>query len=121
MAERTGRYPTGLRNDGWERVRPLLPPASKRGCKPKVDMREMLNAVRYMVLGGGGWRMLPAKLGPLQKGDDIQELGVPSKGAALDDGTNHVPERPSVSGNHLTVAGLLRGGAGGCSTTLSIR
>ncbi len=57
----------------------------------------------------------------LKKGDDdIQQLGVPLKGAALDDETNHFSGRLPVSGNYLLVVGLLRGGAGDYSTTLSI-
>ena len=60
------RHPTDLTDDERERVRPLLPPVSKRGHKSKVDMREMLNAVRYMIRSGGGWRTLPTNFGLLQ-------------------------------------------------------
>ena len=56
IAKKTKRYPTDLTDDEWERVRPLLPPVAKRGRRPKVDRREMLNAVRYMARSGGGWR-----------------------------------------------------------------
>ena len=66
IARKTKRYPTDLTDVEWERVRPLLPPVSERGRKPKVDMREMLNAVRYMARSGGGWRMLPTNFGPWQ-------------------------------------------------------
>ena len=66
IAKKTKRYPTDLTDDEWERVRPLLPPVAKRGRRPKVDMREMLNAVRYMARSGGGWRMLPTNFGPWQ-------------------------------------------------------
>jgi len=31
-----------------------------------VDMREVLNAIRYMTRTGGGWRMLPKDFPPWQ-------------------------------------------------------
>jgi putative transposase len=31
--------------------------AAERGRKVSVDLREMLNAIRYMARSGGGWRM----------------------------------------------------------------
>ena len=57
----------------------------------------------------------------LKKGDDdIRQLGVPLRGAALDDEISHFSGRLPVSGSYLLVVGLLRGGAGDYSTTLSI-
>lgn len=40
------RYPTELTDAPWEHVRPLLPEPAWRGCKPGVDVREILNAIR---------------------------------------------------------------------------
>ncbi len=58
----------------------------------------------------------------LKKGDDdVQQLEVPLKGAALDDEANHFSGHLPASGNYLLVVGLLRGGAGDYSTTISIR
>ncbi len=37
----------------------MLPPPARRGRKAKVDMREVLNALRYLARTGCGWRMLP--------------------------------------------------------------
>jgi putative transposase len=34
--------------------------------KPFVDLREVLNAIRYLVRGGVGWRMLPKDFPPWQ-------------------------------------------------------
>ena len=59
IEKRTGRYPSDLTDPEWFLIQPLLPPVARRGRKPKVDMRGMLNAIRYMARGGGGWRMLP--------------------------------------------------------------
>ena len=58
------RYPTDLTDAEWEQIRPLLPKPAKRGRKPKVDLREVLNAIRYMARSGGGWRMLPIHFEP---------------------------------------------------------
>lgn len=48
----------------WEEIRPLLPKPAERGRPPKVELREILNAIRYMARSGGGWRMLPVHFGP---------------------------------------------------------
>jgi transposase len=44
----------------------LLPKPSRRGRKPSVDLREVLNAIRYMARSAGGWRMLPVHFEPLR-------------------------------------------------------
>ena len=64
--ERGRRYPTDLTDEEWERVRPLLPKPPRRGRKPGVELREVLNAIRDMARSGGGWRMLPVHFGPWQ-------------------------------------------------------
>jgi putative transposase len=64
--ERGRRYPTDLTDAEWEQVRPLLPKPARRGRTPGVDLREVLNAIRYMARSGGGWRMLPIHFGPWQ-------------------------------------------------------
>lgn len=58
------RYPTDLTDEEWERIRPLLPGPAKRGRPVEVDLREVLNAIRYMARSGGGWRMVPVHFGP---------------------------------------------------------
>lgn len=60
------RYPTDLTDVEWEAIRPLLPKPAKRGRPPTTDLREVLNALRYMARSGGGWRMLPHEFGPWQ-------------------------------------------------------
>jgi putative transposase len=62
--ERHRRYPTDLTDTEWEQIEPLLPKPAKRGRKRKADLREILNAIRYMARSGGGWRMLPVHFGP---------------------------------------------------------
>ena len=58
------RYPTDLTDAEWERVWPLLPPPAGRGRPPRTDLREVLNAIRYLARTGCGWRMLPREFGP---------------------------------------------------------
>src|SRR5918998_3960442 len=58
------RYPTDLTDAEWARIEPLLPRPAKRGRKPGVDLREILNAIRYLARAGCGWRMLPTDFGP---------------------------------------------------------
>ena len=60
------QYPSDLTDQEWERIKPLLPKPPKRGRKPAVDLREILNAIRYMARSAGGWRMLPTEFGPWQ-------------------------------------------------------
>jgi putative transposase len=66
IARKTKRYPSDLTDAEWERIKPLLPKPSRRGRKRAVDMREILNAIRYMARSAGGWRMLPVEFGPWQ-------------------------------------------------------
>src|SRR5260370_5473635 len=67
MAEierKTKRYPTDLTDEEWAKVEPLLPRRSKRGRPRAVDLREIMNAIRYLVRTGCGWRMLPTDFPP---------------------------------------------------------
>src|ERR1700757_2413642 len=66
IEKRTKRYPRELADAEWERVEPLLPRPARCGRKPGVDLREILNAIRYMARSGGGWRMLPKDFPPWQ-------------------------------------------------------
>lgn len=66
IERRTKRYPSDLTDGEWERIAPLLPKVARRGRKPGVDRREILNAIRYMARSGGGWRMLPKDFPPWQ-------------------------------------------------------
>ena len=66
IERKTKRYPTDLTEEEWERIVPLLPKPARRGRKPRVDLREVLNAIRYMTRSGGGWRMLPKDFPPWQ-------------------------------------------------------
>lgn len=64
-ADRRGlRYPSDMTDDEWALVAPLIRPA-KRGGRPRtVDVREVLNAVFYVLSTGCQWQALPKDLPP---------------------------------------------------------
>jgi transposase len=66
IARKTKRYPSDLTDEEWERIAPLMPRPGRRGRPREVDFREVINAVRYLVRSGGGWRMPPIHFGPWQ-------------------------------------------------------
>lgn len=59
IAKKTRRYPTDLTDEEWSLVLPLLPRPTETGRRRVVDLREVLNAIRYLGRTGCGWRMLP--------------------------------------------------------------
>jgi putative transposase len=54
IEKKTKRYPSDLTDEEWARIEPFLPRASKAGRPIEVDLREVLNAIRYMARSGGG-------------------------------------------------------------------
>ena len=58
------RYPSDLTNEEWALVEPMIPPAKRGGGKRTADMREVLNAVMYVLSTGCQWRALPKDLPP---------------------------------------------------------
>jgi transposase len=64
-AERDGvRYPSDLTEAEWALVEPMIPPA-KRGGRPRdVNVREVLNAIFYVLSTGCQWKALPKDLPP---------------------------------------------------------
>jgi transposase len=67
-ADRRGlRYPSDLTDDEWALVAPLIRPAKHGGRPPKVDVREVLNAVFYVLSTGCQWPALPKDLLPVPR------------------------------------------------------
>jgi putative transposase len=58
------RYPSDLTDQEWSHIAPLLPKPAKRGRRRTVDLREVINAIAYLVRAGCGWRMLPTHFPP---------------------------------------------------------
>ncbi len=52
-------YPSDLTDSQWDIIQGLIP-AAKLGGRPRsLDMRQVVNAILYIVVGGIQWRMLP--------------------------------------------------------------
>ena len=58
------RYETDLTDAEWAVMEPLLPLPSRRGRPPKWAMREIFNAIFYVLRGGIAWSLLPKDLPP---------------------------------------------------------
>lgn len=52
-------YPSDLTDKQWKIIAPLIPPPKWGGRPREADMREIINAVIYLVKSGCDWRMLP--------------------------------------------------------------
>jgi putative transposase len=57
-------YPTDLTDEQWKLVEPSLPDAKAGGRPRKTDLREVLNALFYLVRSGCQWRMIPHEFPP---------------------------------------------------------
>ncbi|MDB5307243.1 MAG: transposase, partial [Gemmataceae bacterium] len=60
---RTRSYPTDLTDAQFARLKTFLPPAKGTG-RPRTDLREVLNAIFYLVRTGCQWRYLPHDFPP---------------------------------------------------------
>ncbi len=64
-ARRIGqRYDSDLSDEEWALVAPLIPPAKRGGRKREVNVREILNAILYVLSTGCRWKALPKDLPP---------------------------------------------------------
>lgn len=57
-------YDTDLTDAQWAILEPLLPPAPGGGRPRSTDLREVLNAILYLLRHGCGWRDLPHDFPP---------------------------------------------------------
>jgi putative transposase len=55
----TQTYPTDLTDRQWNYILSLIPPSKPGGRPRSLDMRQVLNAILYIVVSGVQWRMLP--------------------------------------------------------------
>ena len=60
------RYPSDLTDAEWEILAPLLPPPARTGRHRSWEMRELINAIFFVLRGGVPWRMLPQHFPPHQ-------------------------------------------------------
>src|ERR1017187_1521786 len=58
------RYPNDLSDEEWGLVAPLISPAKRGGRRREIDVREVLNAIFYVLSTGCQWQALPKDLPP---------------------------------------------------------
>lgn len=58
------RYPSDLTDEEWGLIERLIPPAKKGGGKRRVNMREIVNGIMYVLSTGCQWRAVPKDLPP---------------------------------------------------------
>ena len=58
------RYPSDLTDEEWDLLRPLIPPGKHGGRPRKVNMREIINGLLYILGSGCQWRHIPRDLPP---------------------------------------------------------
>ena len=60
------KYDTDLNDEDWSVMEGFIPQAHEGGRPRSVDMREILNAIFYILRTGCAWRLLPHDLPPWQ-------------------------------------------------------
>ena len=58
------RYPSDMTDSEWALIEPLIPPAKHGGRKREVNLREVVNAIFYVLSTGCQWRFIPKDLVP---------------------------------------------------------
>jgi putative transposase len=61
---RTHNYPSDLTDEQWSLLGPHIPPARPGGRPRKTDMRDVVDAIFYILRTGCQWRYLPGDLPP---------------------------------------------------------
>jgi putative transposase len=57
-------YQTDVNDRAWKVIKKMLPAASGNGRPRKYELREIVNAIFYVVRGGIAWRLMPHDLPP---------------------------------------------------------
>ncbi len=52
-------YDTDLTDEQWLKISSFYPEANRRGRPRTIDVREITNAILYLVRAGCAWRLLP--------------------------------------------------------------
>ena len=59
------RYGSDLSDTEWEIIAPFMPPPARTGRPREWPMREIMNAIFYVLRAGCPWRMLPTDFPPM--------------------------------------------------------
>ena len=103
------RYPSDMTDSEWALIEPLIPPAKHGGRKREVNLREVVNAIFYVLSTGCQWRFIPKDLVPkstayeyfrLWDWDDLPMLDTRAK-------LRQQPPRHSASGNWRSLSALI--------------
>ena len=62
MTSRRKPYPSDLSDSEWKILEPLLAAEKEGGRHRGYARREVINALQYLIRGGGAWRSLPHDL-----------------------------------------------------------
>lgn len=68
------RYPSDLTDQEWAFIADLIPPAKRGGRRREVDVREIVNALLYILETGCPWGHLPKDLPPKSTAYDYFDL-----------------------------------------------
>jgi len=68
------RYSSDLTDAEWALVKPMIPPARHGGRKRSINVREVLNAIFYVLWTGCQWKALPKDLPPKSTVYDYLDL-----------------------------------------------
>jgi transposase len=58
------RYPSDMTDAEWALIEPLIPPEKRHGRHREVNVREVVNAIFYVLSTGCQWRALPKDFPP---------------------------------------------------------
>ena len=56
------KYPSDMTKNGWKKLKAVLPaskPSTEKGGRPPADLKEVINAIFYVLKNGCTWRSLP--------------------------------------------------------------
>jgi len=59
-------YPSDIGDTEWHLIAPLIPPSKSGGRPREVNIRQVLDAIFYILRAGCAWRMLPHEFPPWQ-------------------------------------------------------
>lgn len=57
-------YPSDISDEEWNIIAPYIPPEQPGGRPRTTDMREVINAIWYVLRTGCQWRMIPHEYPP---------------------------------------------------------